>query len=263
MSEGQSPRPVKAAPLDPRDFLVRFEAVARQHGFRTEAMGTAEGCPLLAFTRRTVGPRPRVYLSAGVHGDEPAPPLALARLLAEGAFDDRAVWFLVPLVNPGGLTQGTRENRAGVDLNRDYRHLRTPEVRAHVGWLERQPAFAVTFCLHEDWEARGFYLYELNPARRPSLAPAMLGAVGARFPIDFSPVIDGRPAEGGVIRPESDPRLRDLWPEAIYLRARHTTLSYTLESPSALPLETRIEMLATAARSGLAAALDPPGRGAP
>jgi murein peptide amidase A len=251
MSEAQRLLPVKAAPLHPREFLAHFEASACARGFRIEEMGAAEGCPLLAFTRRTTGTKPRIYLSAGVHGDEPAPPFALARLLADGVFDDRAVWFLVPLINPGGLIRGTRESPAGVDLNRDYRNPQTPEVRAHVRWLERQPGFTVSFCLHEDWESQGFYLYELNPANRPSLAPAMLAAVAARFPIDRSPSIDGRPAEGGVIRPVSDPHLRNLWPEAIYLRSRHTTLSYTLESPSALPLESRIEMLTTALRAAL------------
>ena len=68
----------------------------------------------------------------------------------------------------------------------------------------------------------------------------MIEAVAKVCPIDPSGVIDGREAAGGIIRPAGDPLLRDLWPEAIYLRAHHATLNYTLESPSALPLATRI-----------------------
>ena len=37
--------------------------------------------------------------------------------------------------------------------------------------------------------------------------------------------------------------MRETWPEAIYLRAHHTTLSYTIESPSAFPLDQRIAIL--------------------
>jgi hypothetical protein len=69
-----------------------------------------------------------------------------------------------------------RENAAGIDLNRDYRHLQSPEVRAHVDWLQRQPRFDVALCLHEDWESNGFYVYELNPDNRPSFAEKILEA---------------------------------------------------------------------------------------
>ena len=54
-------------------------------------------------------------------------------------------------------------------------------------------------------------------------------------------MIDGREiAEPGVIRPVSDPLLRETWPEALYLRQHHGTLGYTIETASALPLEQRI-----------------------
>jgi murein peptide amidase A len=73
------------------------------------------------------------------------------------------------------------------------------------------------------------------------LADAILSAVRLVCPIDEAAVIDGRPtAATGIIRPIDDPLLRETWPEAIYLRAHHTTLSYTLESPSAFPIEQRI-----------------------
>jgi murein peptide amidase A len=165
----------------------------------------------------------------------------LLELLETGAFDGRAVWFLCPLLNPLGFTRGTRENADGLDLNRDYKHLRSVEIQAHRRWLQRQPNFDLTFCVHEDWEAKGFYLYELNAHRRPSLAEPMIAAVERVCPIETAEVIDGRTtAARGIIRPVSDPLLRDQWPEAIYLSAHHTTLGYTIESPSALPLPQRI-----------------------
>lgn len=244
---------VKAAPFDPVAIAARFEASARAAGFRIEYYHEIEGFPQLALTKRTPGARPRIYLSSGMHGDEPAPPLTLLALLESGFFDDRATWFLCPLLNPTGLARGTRENAAGLDLNRDFLDLRAAETRAHVAWLQRQPPFDLTLCVHEDWESTGYYLYELNPDQRPTLADAILAAVRACCPIDEASVIDGRPtAATGIIRPVDDPLLRETWPEAIYLRAHHTTLSYTLESPSAFPLAQRI----TAHRAAIATAIN-------
>jgi hypothetical protein len=242
---------VKAPPLDPTELVARLEAAAAKAGFKCEAFGNAGSYPLIALTRRTAGPRPRIYLSAGIHGDEPAPPLALLALLEGGEFDGRATWFICPLLNPEGIARGTRENASGLDLNRDYRHLESPEVRSHVRWLERQPNFDMAVCVHEDWESTGFYLYELNPAKRPSLAEPMVTAVSRFFPIDRSPLIEGREAKGGIIRPTADPLEREKWPEAIYLQAHHTGLSYTIESPSALDLDKRIAALRAALRTAI------------
>jgi len=149
---------------------------------------------------------------------------------------------------------GTRENADVVDLNRDYQDLRTAEITAHVRWLQRQPSFDTSFCLHEDWEATGFYLYELNPDALPTLADTMIAAARAHGPIETASVIDGREIhEPGIIRPVSDPLLRETWPEAIYLRLHHTRLSYTLETASAQPIEQRITTQVAAVTMALAA----------
>lgn len=243
-SKKEAVNPVKASParaLDPAEFTRQFAATAARAGLKAETYGESHGHPLLAYTKRTSGRRPRVYLSAGMHGDEPAPPWALLRLAESGFFDQRCQWFVCPLLNPTGFIKGTRENHAGIDLNRDYKDPQTPEVRAHVAWLQRQPNFDLIICLHEDWEAQGFYLYELNPLGLPTLAPTMIAAARTLGPIETAAIIDGREsAEPGIIRPVSDPLLRDTWPEAIYLRHFHGPLDYTLETASAQPLEHRI-----------------------
>jgi hypothetical protein len=81
----------------------------------------------------------------------------------------------------------------------------------------------------------------------------MIAAVEPLCPIETATVIDGRPiAERGIIRPVTDPLLRDPWPESIYLRAHHAPLGYTLESPSALPLAQRIAALSAAVEAAIA-----------
>lgn len=160
---------------------------------------------------------------------------------------DAEVW-LCPCLNPTGFPLNRRENRFGIDLNRQYAHLEAGEVRAHAEWLRRQPPFDVCLCLHEDWEAHGFYLYELNPDDRPSHAEAMLRSVAEVCPIDLSPEIEGRPAAGGIIRPSVDPATRPQWPEAFFLLMHKTRHSYTLEAPSDFALEIRVQALARAVR---------------
>jgi hypothetical protein len=249
-------------PLDPAEFIPRFDVAARHAGFVPEQFGEINGHALLAYTKLSSAnatDAPRVYVSSGMHGDEPAPPWALLRLVESGLFDARASWFLCPILNPTGLALGTRGNFAGVDLNRDYKHPTSTEIRAHIAWLERQPDFFATFCLHEDYEATGFYLYELNPDGRPTLVDVALAGAAQHCPIENAAIIDGREATGpGLIRPVSDPLLRDSWPEAIYLRHEHTTLSYTFETPTALPLEQRVVTQCAALRAALAQLLTPP-----
>ena len=194
---------------------------------------------------------PRVYISTGMHGDEPAGPLAGLRLLREDRWPAHLDLWFCPCLNPAGLALNRRENPDGKDLNRDYLHLETAEVRAHVAWLERQPGFDLCLCLHEDWESHGFYVYELNPDHRPSLAEPIVEAVSRVCPVDQSEIIEGRPARGGIIRPDIDPRTRPQWPEAFWLQMNKTRLSYTLEAPSDFPLETRVNALVAGVNAAL------------
>jgi len=107
-------------------------------------------------------------------------------------------------------------------------------------------------CLHEDWESRGFYVYEQNPDNQTSLAEAIIEAVKKVCPVDLSETIEDRPAHNGVIRPNIKPLERPDWPEAFYLIMNKSRLGYTLEAPSDFPLPIRIAALA----SGVVAALE-------
>lgn len=221
------------------------------HGWESSALPCDGVGELLVLKRERPGARRTVYVSTGTHGDEPAGPLAALRLLEENHWPADANLFLCPCLNPSGFALNRRENAAGKDLNRDYKHFETPEVRSHVAWLKTLPQLDVAFCLHEDWEANGFYLYELNPDGLPSRAQAMVDAVSRACPIDLAPEIEGRPARGGIIHPSHDPMSRPQWPEAFWLLQNRTRLSYTLEAPSDFPLETRVGALVAAVRVGM------------
>lgn len=246
--------------LAPGEFLARIRALALAQGFRVEPYGEIDGYPLLSLTRRTPGPKPRIYLSAGIHGDEPAGPLALLRLLEQGFFGSQAVWFLCPALNPVGLSRNTRENADGIDLNRDYRGTRSHEIQAHLLWLRSQPNFDLTLCLHEDWESVGFYLYERNPDKTAVVAEAMIQAIAQVCPIEHAGMIDGRPAREGIIRGLEDVVEKELWPEAVYLWLNHAKVCYTTESPSALPLEQRVAAQCVAIETAVQSVVRPSAR---
>ena len=217
-------------------------------GWSPDAIPAPSPLELPAFRLSRRQPRRRIYLSTGIHGDEPAGPLAVRALIHENAWPDDVDLWLCPCLNPTGFAANRRENAQGFDLNRQYLHLEAGETCAHVDWLQRQPDFDVAICLHEDWESLGFYLYELNPDNRPSHSEEMIRRVANVCPIDLSPEIEGRPASGGIVRPVTDPLLRPQWPEAFWLLTHKTRHSYTLEAPSDFPLETRVNALVTAVR---------------
>ena len=237
--------------IDIAAVLDEQQQLARAHGWQVETLVAAPGVELPVFRRHVLRATQRIYISTGIHGDEPAGPLAVCELLKANSWPDHAEIWLCPSLNPTGFPRNTRENADGVDLNRDYKHRRSAEVRAHIAWLERQPRFDLCLCLHEDWEAHGFYVYEVNPENRPSLAEKMVGAARAVCPIDHSPLIDGREAREGIIRPNIDPALRPEWPEAFYLVMHHTRLSYTLEAPSDFPLAVRVAALVAATKAAV------------
>ena len=238
--------------IDIAAVLREVGVLAGAHGWQGETLAAAPGLELPVYHRSSVGSTRRIYVSTGIHGDEPAGPLAVRELLRANLWPADADLWLCPCLNPTGFPLNQRESAQGLDLNRDYRAPRSAEIRAHVAWLERQPSFDLTLCLHEDWESHGFYVYELNPDQQPTRAEPMIEAVRAVCPIDLSPEIEGRAASGGVIRPQLDPALRPEWPEAFYLIQRQTRLSYTLEAPSDFPLPVRVAALVAATNAALA-----------
>jgi murein peptide amidase A len=240
--------------IDIRAVLRDIKAAAQQQGWTSELFYKTGDLELFALSlprRSAAKTGSRIYISTGIHGDEPAGPLAALKLVQENNWPSDVEIFLLPCLNPDGFIFNTRGNADGIDLNRDYRHLESGEVTAHVRWLERQPNFDLYLCLHEDWESHGFYLYEQNPDNRPSLAEKMIAAAKTACPIDLSENIESRPAQNGIIRPNISPQERPDWPEALYLISHKSRQGYTLEAPSDFPLPVRVAALAAAVKTGL------------
>lgn len=253
----------RGEPIDIQSVLQEVSVLTERTGWKRDTVSfvsenAPSGLELMAYHRISKPSLHRVYLSTGIHGDEPAGPMAVLQLLKENNWPTGVDIFLCPCLNPTGFTLNRRENEKGIDLNRDYRDLQTNETRGHTEWLRRKPRFDVSLQLHEDWESKGFYIYELNPDEQPSFAKKIISRVAEICPIDRSSEIDGWPAENGVIHPDKDPFQRPEWPEALFLITNKTRLSYTLESPSSFPLETRVAALVKAVHAVLDSVSDHP-----
>lgn len=254
------------ADFDPAAYVRDIEAAARAGGWQIHYLSP---CPSSArpWLQKSAGREnaPRLYLSAGIHGDETAGPLALLDLLRRPDFFHGFEVVIFPILNPEGLARGRRTNAEGIDLNRDYRNTKSSEIAGHIAALRELGRFDGAMMMHEDFEGTGAYLYELNDALSPSLGADIITAMGRHVPIDLRSEIEDAPARGGIIS------RRDLilkhgpieerpdWPEAIYLSVNHTRVSYTTETPIPFPLAARKEAQIAAVKT-LMRALDGPGR---
>jgi len=63
---------------------------ARRFGWQIEEIPVSGNLDLLAFRRVVQAPSKKLYISGGIHGDEPAGPLAVRQLLRENEWPDHA-----------------------------------------------------------------------------------------------------------------------------------------------------------------------------
>src|SRR3954467_11193321 len=116
-------------PIDIEKVLREIHRLAITSGWEAEMFYSAGEVSLYGYKRPVAQPRLNLYISSGIHGDEPSGPLAILQLLEEDRWPGGIQIWLSPCLNPNGFRLNTRENENGVDLNRDYRSRRTPEVR--------------------------------------------------------------------------------------------------------------------------------------
>jgi protein MpaA len=248
--------------FEPAPFVRQIEEAARAGGWTIHYLSPTPSSPRPWLQRAaragqssTGHAAPRFYLSAGIHGDEVAGPLAVLEMLRLPDFFDRVDMTIFPILNPEGLARAVRGNVAGVDLNRDYKNAKSEEIRGHLAVLPALGRFAAAMMLHEDFEGTGAYLYELNEGPVGDLGPRIIAAMRGHVPIDERPVIEEVTATGGILQRADLVRLlgpieeRLEWPEAIYLSVNHTRVSYTTETPMLQPIGNRVAAQIAAVRT--------------
>lgn len=238
------------AAFDYAAINAAFAAAAAAKGFKPHGLLTHPNPETSLWTRKAENSRSplTIFISAGMHGDEPAGPLALLSLLEGNAFSTNFDWILAPVLNPTGLAKGTRENASGIDLNRDFLRAATEEVQALTNWWKRNPPAGnlLHLSLHEDWETSGFYFYAINTSPIPCFSGPLQKRLSQLIPLQSEGPVDDHPLDApGLIIHRCEADEPDGWPEAIWLTKNFPTLSYTFEAPSSQPLEMRSRGLAT------------------
>lgn len=225
---------------DYRRLLERWSRVVRNvPGLSLGIYAEAGGYPLaVAQSGKTADGVPSLYLSAGIHGDEPASVEGLIRW-AEELPDElgRWNWMIFPCLNPWGLERNIRFDSEGRDLNRCFNSRKVPQITAQLSVMKGL-RFDAAACLHEDYDARGFYLYEIRGAHRP-WGKGLLDALSKHMDPDTRKRIDGHAARDGVICRRVTPASIKGHPEAFPLHFRHADRTFTLETPSELDLGVR------------------------
>lgn len=226
---------------DYRHLTARWRAVARTAGLRLHTLGNAGADRLFYLRTPALASSGGIYISAGIHGDEPAASEALITF-AEKYAKQLARWplLLFPCLNPWGLRANCRYDADGLDLNRQF-HRDDHPVIAAVKRATTPHQFDLALMLHEDYDADGFYLYEIM-RDRPYWGEDLLRVAGLHMPADARRKIDGRNADGGLIRRRFDRRRfeRMGFPEAIWLHDCHARRSLTIETPSEFALYQRV-----------------------
>ncbi len=242
---------------NPLEIIKRIISAGEKLGaHKIKELGVVETgsgtCPIIKLSWKSSQEFPRILLSAGIHGDEPAGPHAVLSLLESWAPSgtpkiQELNLDILPLINPSGFLNKTRENQFGIDLNREFaKGHPSKEIRLLMDFL-RNRTYDISIEFHEDIDAQGFYLYEHFPGQAPPIAPEIISRLEKKgHKILKDPVIEGMPAQNGIIHPTIDRRRsrfrRHGWPEAIYMFRHGTPRTITLETPTFRELEDRIEM---------------------
>jgi murein peptide amidase A len=229
------------SPHDYNHLVARWRAVARKSGVPLRRLVRANGFDHFYLQTPALVAAGGIYISAGIHGDEPASSAALISWAEKNARRLKQCPLLIfPALNPWGLINNCRTDAAGADLNRLFHRDDQPVLHA-VKKVVAPFQFRLALMLHEDYDAEGFYLYEVKRTL-PFWGEDLLAAVGRVIAIEPRARIDGRTARAGLIRRRFNRAIfaRIGYPEAIWLHEFHAERSLTVETPSEFALEQRV-----------------------
>lgn len=234
--------PKAARSHDHTHLMRRWKAVCGQAGLRLAECARADGFPCHEIVSPAWASHGGIYISAGIHGDEPASTEGLITWAEENR-DRLAEWPLLiyPCLNPWGLVNNSRTDARGRDLNRVWDKPPTGLVKAVVRRIAGC-RFALALTLHEDYDGQGLYIYEPGTRRRASSwGGALLRAASGVIPPDPRRTIDGRRATDGLIRPRASRKtFTTSLPEAVYLHHNHAERTFTFETPSEFDIDQRV-----------------------
>ena len=226
---------------DYKHLVARWRRVAHAAGLRLRPLAQDDGFDLFYVETPHLAGNSGLYLSAGIHGDEPAAPEALVRWAEKNAARLATMPLLIfPCLNPWGLRNNMRTDSQGRDLNRMFHEDSHPVVAA-VRRVTRPHRFHIALPMHEDYDAQGIYLYEVQRGRH-GFGEELLRRAAKILPVDPRVKIDTSIAKDGLIRRRISRKKFETmgYPEAIWLHLFHSQNTFTFETPSEAALDLRV-----------------------
>ncbi len=223
-------------------LVQRWKRVARKAGLTLDVLGqTATGIEIIFLQSPSENPKqPSLYLSAGIHGDEPAATEGLIEWAeSEPEFLRTTNVLIFPCLNPWGLLWNSRFDEKGRDLNRLYHLTHVPRINAQKRLIKGRQ-FDLAIAMHEDFDATGIYLYEI-PGASPYLGEKILSSASKFLPLEHRKTIEGRRCRAGLIRRDVSPESMPEHPEAFFLHFGHSKRTLTFETPSEFCIDQRVK----------------------
>jgi len=158
---------------DYSDVEKRLKALQSPH-LTLQVIGIIQEYPMYQVTLGDPSPeKSGVLLTAGMHGDEPAPVEAILQFLERDLSEISKKFHILfmPCMNPTGYMANTRENARGQDINRAFEIDTVPEANL-IKYALQDLSFAVHLDMHEDYDGKGTYYYEQHKDRK-WLAPTI------------------------------------------------------------------------------------------
>ncbi len=207
---------------------------------------------------------PLIYISAGIHGDEPAGvdcAIQLIELLTNDTYTnysnfpfDEYNWLISPCDNPYGYERNIRENPEGHDLNRMFSTpnripetafiaeslLKTQSQQNYKNTGNAAP-IELSLDLHEDIDSNGFYLWERRMSTCVNIGDTVVQTVEGICPINKVTMVEEHLNKNGVITLLDNVTTKG-WTRGRYLIEKINARCLILETPTHLDLQTRIKV---------------------
>jgi protein MpaA len=224
-------------------FLIkRWRILAKKADLKIRKVSEEDGMPCYELCSVNDILNTQLYVSAGIHGDEPAGTEALLAW-AEKNYKllSKIPLVIYPCLNPWGLIENSRLNVKGKDLNRSW-DKSWEVIISEVIKRSEGARFRLAINLHEDYDANGIYLYEPPHGKKSDdLADKILSSGRKYIPIDTRKKIEGRWARNGVIRPAASSLPKEGLPEAAFLQKFRSDRTFVFETPSEYDLRIRVQ----------------------
>jgi hypothetical protein len=182
-----------------------------------------------------------VFISGGVHGNEPAGPEVVLATMMEAANEPSKYEHVnidfVPLVNPSGWVNGTRLNAADEDINRGFYLLNSQEAIIINDYLIGRNRYKLMIDHHEDPRYPGFYMvtYGNNDL-------SLISGITQKVKTSGYPLRSFKRNEGYFnVSKKMTPKLKNKTFMS-YARSHYSKSVYQIESPTSLDMRDRTIM---------------------